>query len=417
MTGELLWPGDRRALTVFTPPAYAAALVRVEVAWLRVLGEEGLAPTGAADRLAEVELTPEGLADLETGTEGAGNPVLPLLAVLRGRLAPDDARWLHRGLTSQDVVDTALLLCARDALDGVDADLRRLTTALATLAATHRDTPMVGRTLTQHAVPITFGLKVAGWLGGVLDAADAVRRVRGRLPVQCGGAAGTLAAVVELAASAGAADPAGAALGWAARFAEHLGLQPAPPWHTRRTPVTAVGDALVQVSDALGHLAGDVALLSRTEIAELGEPVAAGRGGSTSMPHKRNPVLAVLVRRAAATAPLLGAQLHLAAAQADDERSAGPWHTEWEPLAMLARHTVAAAAQTVELCEGLHVDADAMAATLDRSLPDVLAEQRAVRELLGAPPAAPEVTGYLGASGRLVDDAVAAARSASGERR
>ncbi len=220
---------------------------------------------------------------------------------------------------------------------------------------------MVGRTLTQHAVPITFGLKAAGWLDGVLDALDGIILARKGLRVQCGGAAGTLAAIAELSGDHG--------LDWSAALAGELSLAPSTPWHTRRTPVTAVGDTLVTSTDALGHLASDIVVLSRSEIAEVSEPAGKDRGGSSTMPQKRNPVLAVLIRRAAATAPLLGSQLHLASAQAVDERPDGAWHTEWQSLALLARHAVTAASQAAELVEGLEVHADTMAATVQRAMP------------------------------------------------
>ena len=242
------------------------------------------------------------------------------------------------------------MLCARSALDQLADDLGRCAAALAALAEQHRQTIMVGRTLTQHAVPITFGLKAAGWLDGVLDALDGIVLARKGLRVQCGGAAGTLAAIAELAGDHG--------LDWSAALAGELSLAPSTPWHTRRTPVTAVGDTLVTSTDALGHLASDIVVLSRSEIAEVSEPAGKDRGGSSTMPQKRNPVLAVLIRRAAATAPLLGSQLHLASAQAVDERPDGAWHTEWQSLALLARHAVTAASQAAELVEGLEVHAD-----------------------------------------------------------
>ena len=257
---------------------------------------------------------------------------------------------------------------------------------------------MVGRTLTQHAVPITFGLKAANWLEGVRDALDEIVLVRKGLPAQCGGAAGTRAAIAEL---SGDHD-----LDWSAGLAAELSLVIPTPWHTRRAPVTAVGDTLVSTTDALGHLASDIVVLSRPEIAEVSEPAGEGRGGSSTMPQKRNPVLAVLIRRAAATAPLLGSQLHLAAAQAVDERPDGAWHTEWQPLALLARHAVTAASQAAELVEGLEVHADAMAATVQRAMPGLLAERSAIRALAGRSADASNPSDYLGATQSIIDAAL-----------
>ena len=223
------------------------------------------------------------------------------------------------------MLDTALVLGARATtallLDSVD----RQVAALARLAQRHRGDLMAGRTLTQHAVPITFGLKAAQWLQGVLDARDDLRALR--FPVQLGGAAGTLAAVTEL---AGDSD---AALFLVAETARILRLDRVPSWHTSRAPLTRYADALVRATDAMGHIANDVLLLARPEIAELAEPAVAGRGGSSTMPQKANPVLSVLIRRAALAAPAQAAQLHLAAASTLDERPDGSWHTEWTALA------------------------------------------------------------------------------------
>ena len=405
---SLFWPGDHRAGDVFSPEAYVRALVAVEVAWLRVLAASGPAPAGAADALATVSLDPEQLVEIATDAEGGGNPVIGLLAVLRSRLPDGAAKWLHKGLTSQDVVDTAMMLCARSALDQLADDLGRCAAALAALAEQHRQTIMVGRTLTQHAVPITFGLKAAGWLDGVLDALDGIILARKGLRVQCGGAAGTLAAIAELADDHG--------LDWSATLAGELSLAPSTPWHTRRTPVTAIGDALVTSTDALGHLASDIVVLSRPEIAEVSEPAGEGRGGSSTMPQKRNPVLAVLIRRAAATAPLLGSQLHLASAHAVDERPEGAWHTEWQPLALLARHAVAAASQATELVEGLEVHAETMAATVQRAMPDLLAERSSIRALAGRPADAGNASDYLGATQSIIDAALDRAKRTGAQR-
>jgi 3-carboxy-cis,cis-muconate cycloisomerase len=405
---SLFWPGDHRAGDVFSPEAYARAMVAVEVAWLRVLAASGPAPASAADTLAEVSLEFDDLVRIAIEAEGGGNPVIPMLTVLRSRLPDEAAKWLHKGLTSQDVVDTALMLCTRSAFEQLADDLGRCVEALARLAQRHRQMIMVGRTLTQHAVPITFGLKAAGWLEGVLDAVEGIVVARKGLRVQCGGAAGTPAAVVELAGDHG--------IDWSAALAAELSLADSRPWHTRRAPVTAIGDALLTTTDALGHLASDIVVLSRPEIAEVSEPAGEGRGGSSTMPQKRNPVLAVLIRRAAATAPLLGSQLHLASAQAVDERPDGAWHTEWQPLALLARHAVTAASQAAELLEGLQVHPDAMAATVQRALPGLLAERASVRASTGQSAEAGNPSGYLGATQSIIDTTLDRARR-SGARR
>jgi 3-carboxy-cis,cis-muconate cycloisomerase len=402
---SLLWPGDARAGDIFTDAAVVRAMVAVEHAWLAGLVALRVAPPEAAADLRGL-VGPADAAGLAADGEAGGNPVIPLVALLRERAAtshPATARWLHRGLTSQDVLDTAVVLCARDALARVGEELRIQIGALAELADRHRGTVMAGRTLTQHAVPTTFGLKAAGWLRGLLEAAQAVDAVDARLPAQVGGAAGTLAGAAELARLAGAEDPATTAVKLTERTARALGLEPAPPWHTSRGVVPAIGDALASCTDAYGRIANDVLTLARPEIGELAEPPAEGRGGSSAMPTKTNPVLSVLLRRAALAAPALAAQLHLAAADAGDERPAGAWHVEWQALQLLGRRTVVAASQATELLTGLWVDADRMRATADAA-GDLLAERRSLADVAGtADVAPPDVASYLGANDLIVD--------------
>jgi 3-carboxy-cis,cis-muconate cycloisomerase len=313
---SVFWPGDGRAGELFTDAAFRAALVRVESAWV------------------DVELT---VPDTELDVEAGGNPVIPLLEALRAA-HPDVS--LHEGLTSQDVLDTALMLLLRDAVGAVTDDLGRAIEALARLTAEHGDTAMTGRTLTQPALPITFGDKVAAWRAGLADAAADLEALT--FPVQVGG-------------------PVGTSRDGAAALAGRLGLAEATAWHTQRRPVTRAGDALVAATDACSRIARDVLVLGRPEVGELSEGVG---GGSSSMPHKANPVLSVLVRRAALTTPQLAATLHLAAADQVDERADGAWHAEWDTLRLLARRTVVAVSQTAVLLSGLQVHPDRMAANL-----------------------------------------------------
>ena len=381
---SLLEPGAHRAPGL-DDAALVAAMLRVEVAWCEVLADVGAV---TPEQVRAVAAAAEGVdPHLPAGdVEAAGNPVLPLLAALRAGVGDPDV-VVHRGLTSQDVLDSALMLLARDALARVGADLDAVAARLAALAAAHRDTVMAGRTLTQYAVPVTFGLRAALWLAGVLDARAAVAGVAADLPVQCGGAAGTLALAGTL-----AAEPVALAEALAAR----LGLRwPGLPWHTRRTPVTRLGDALAETCDALAHLAGDVLVLGRPEIAEVREAAVAGRGASSTMPHKQNPVFAVLVRSAGLQAPALAAQLHLCAAQAVDERPPGAWHAEWPALRRLLALAVTAASQAVELVGGLEVDAAAMGRRARDAAGDLLAERGGDG---GDDPA-----DYLGAAGAFVD--------------
>ncbi len=406
----LLEPGGTRAGDLFTDAAVLSALLRVETAWLAGLVHAEIAPGCAAVDLAGL-ITEVDLPSVAAAAEGGGTPVLPFLALLRTRLSDenaDAANWVHRGLTSQDVLDTALMLCARDVLSRLLAEVAAQIRSLVGLIERHGDTVMAGRTVTQLAVPITFGVKAAGWLDGILNAAALLESADAALPAQFGGAAGTLSAATELAALAGHADPAQCARDLAADAARRLNLLSCRPWHTTRTPVTRLGDALTTCCDAFGRIANDVLTLSRPEIAELAEPTGPGRGGSSTMPHKVNPVLAVLIRKAALAAPTLGAQLHLAAADARDERPDGAWQLEWPALRSLARGTVGAASQTSELLAGLHVDENRMGDTVALHLDDLMAEKRSLAALFGGR-GDDGTDAYLGASRLIVDETLARA--------
>lgn len=406
---NLLWPGDHRAGEHMTDGALLASMVAVESAWLSALAGAGLAPAECAGAGLRNLVTRDDCEALALAAEDGGNPVIPLVTLLRERAEPAVAPWIHRGLTSQDVLDTGLMLATRAVGDDLSTQLRQQISALAELVTRHRATPMVARTLTQHAAPTTFGAKAAGWLNGVVDAFDRVAALSA--PVQIGGAAGTLAATTELAALlTGGSDPAGVAAGLAADTATALGLAPRAPWHTARAPITDAADAFVGCTDCWGRIASDIVTLARPEIAELSEPAADNRGGSSSMPHKRNPVLSILIRRAALSAPPLAATLHTAAALADDERPDGAWHAEWDTLRTLGRRTVVAGSQTAELLTGLTVHTQRMAENLDAA--DVLGEQQAIAELVGKDPSPT----YFGAVDRLIDDSLGRAARALAQR-
>ena len=389
---SLWWPGDQHAGDLVSDTALLRALVQVEQAWLDALVAAGVAPAGAAHDVTG--LVGDGDAErVAVEAEAGGNPVIPLVALLRDRAPEPAATWLHRGLTSQDVVDTAVLLCARAAVARVRRELGRQVDRLADLVDRHRATPMLARTLTQPAVPTTFGAKAATWLHGILDADDALGALA--WPVQLGGAAGTLAALVEL----GGPDRTRAAR---TAHAAALGLAEAPPWHTRRAPVTRLADAAVGATDAWGRIANDVLVLGRPEIGELAD---GSGGGSSTMPHKANPTTATLVRRAALAAPQLAATLHLAAAEQVDERADGAWHVEWETLAVLLRRTVVAAVQSTRLLDDLQVHGERMRQHLAAAGDAVLAEQRSMAGLTGRDPAPT----YHGLLDDLVDEALARA--------
>jgi len=392
---DLFWPGDQLAGPLMSDGAFLAAMLSVEQGWLDGLVDAGIAPEGARIRVADLVGDGDG-EGIARGADADGTPVSGLVALLRQR-APDPAsRWLHRGLTSQDVVDTAMMVCVRDALARIAEDVATQVDALSVLAENHRDTPMLARTLTQAALPSTVGVKAATWLTGVLDAAEPLAGLRDSLPVQVGGAVGTLAAIVELAGSVGRAVALRDAV------AGSVGLAPSPPWHTTRSPVTRVGDLLAGLCDAWGHIAADVATGSRPEIGEFAESLG---GGSSTMPHKHNPVRSVLIRRAVLTTGPLAATLHACSAASVDERADGAWHAEWATIRTLTRRTVVAAAHTSGLLTGLRIDETRAAANLAHA-GDLRAEQQTMTELTGREPN----TSYRGAADLLVDAALDRAR-------
>ncbi|SEU04837.1 3-carboxy-cis,cis-muconate cycloisomerase [Nonomuraea wenchangensis] len=361
--------------------AVLRALLDAEVALTRAQAALGRAPREAAEAVAgAARVAAFDLPALVARARSGGNPVIPLVEDLRAAAGPYGAH-VHRGATSQDILDTALMLVAHRTLGPVLADLGRVAGDLAGLAAAHRDTLMAARTLTQQAVPTTFGLKAAGWRSLVLDARDRLRAARGSLPAQLGGAAGTLAAFHPDASEAAshsetASHPETAfrperpepgedpGLRLAARFAAELGLtEPVLPWHVLRTPVADLGGALAFASGALGKLAADVLVLSRTEVGELSEGVG---GGSSSMPHKHNPVRATMIAAAARQVPALAAVLYASLA-AEDERPSGAWHAEWQPLRECLRLVAGAARDAAELVAGLRVHPERMRANLTLS--------------------------------------------------
>ncbi|WP_307796587.1 3-carboxy-cis,cis-muconate cycloisomerase [Actinomadura barringtoniae] len=362
--------------------SWLQALLDAEAALARAQARLGMIPQDSADAIASAARAENfDLPELARRARGAGNPVVPLVADLRG-LVGEAGEDVHRGATSQDIVDTAAMLVADRTRGGILTALDRALAALAELAETHRDVPMVGRTLGRQALPITFGLKAAGWLMGVLEARERLAAVR--LPVQLGGAAGTLS------------DYGAQGLDLVAAFAAENGLaQPDLPWHTRRTPIIDLASALGLASGALGKIATDVVLLAQSEVDEVAEPAAPGRGGSSAMPHKRNPALATMIRAAALQVPA-HVQILLAAQATPHERPAGEWHAEWEPLRECLRLTGGAAETAAELLDGLEVAPDRMRANLDDLLKTVGADP--------GPGAAPE----------LVDRALAAYRRSLG---
>jgi 3-carboxy-cis,cis-muconate cycloisomerase len=340
------------AATAVSDDAWFRALLAVEAALARAAARTGLVPTTAADAVTAACAHPErlDLATVVARAADAGNPVPPLVRVLQDAVGERDAVAVHVGATSQDVLDTALLLMARDAIAAVDADLAAAAETAAGLARTHRDDVLPGRTLMQQALPTTFGLKAAGWLAGLDGARLRLAEVVAELPVQYGGAVGTLAA------------SGGAGVALRAALAEELQLTgTAVPWFTVRLPVADLAGALGAAAGVVATVAVDVVLLAQTEVAEVAE-VGEGRGGSSAMPHKRNPVAAVSARACARRAPGLVATL-LSAMEQEHERAAGAWHSEWPALTELLTTVGSAASWLAESLRGLRPDPARMAAT------------------------------------------------------
>jgi 3-carboxy-cis,cis-muconate cycloisomerase len=341
------------AAAAVSDDAWFRALLDVEAALARVAAGAGLVPTTAADAVTKACADP-GRLDLATvvaRAADAGNPVPPLVRVLRDAVGERDAVAVHVGATSQDVLDTALVLLARNAIAAIDADLAAAADAAARLAATHRDDPVMGRTLMQQALPTTFGLKAAGWLAGLDGARLRLAEVVASLPVQYGGAAGTLAA------------SSGSGVAVRTALAEDLGLaDTAAPWHTVRLPIADLAGAVGAAAGVVATVAVDVVMMAQTEVGEVAE-VAEGRGGSSAMPHKNNPVAALSARACARRAPGLVATL-FAAMEQEHERAAGAWHSEWPTLTELLRTVGSAASWLAECLTVLRPDVARMAATV-----------------------------------------------------
>lgn len=378
----LLLPGSHRSRGLVGDEQVLRCLVRAEAAWVQAQADLELVPTEHARALEQV-LEPQrfraafDLEDLAQRAELGGNAVIPMLADLRAavrEIDPAAAGSVHRGLTSQDVQDTAMMLLVREARREILSSLEAAERALGDLAQAHRGTLSVARTLTQHAMPSTFGLRCAQWLSGVLDAHEQLAAIR--LPAAIGGAVGTLAGACDLFPQEQPADASQRALDLHAAWAQRLGLEmPGHVWHTARGPVLGAGSALGVVCAALGKIADDVLLLSRPELAELQEPSGPGRGVSSAMPQKQNPVLSVLLRRTALSAPQHVATLFAAAGSSVDERPDGAWHAEWPALRDLLRLAAISSSQLAELSSGLRVDAEQMVENLRMTGPALLSSR------------------------------------------
>jgi 3-carboxy-cis,cis-muconate cycloisomerase len=330
---------------------FEAALARAEAA-------AGIIPASAADAIGGAcKAGSFDLAGLAEAATRSGNLAIPLVNALTAGVARTDAdaaRYVHWGATSQDVIDTAAMLTLRAAIDALLSDLDRAIVGFAGQARRHRNTAVVARTWLQHALPMPFGLKLAEYAAALHRSRLRLKRLRREtLALQFGGAAGTLAALGDK--------------GWlvAERLARELALPlPDAPWHSHRDRIAEAASVLAILTGTCGKIARDVSLMMQTDVAEAFEPSGEGRGGSSTMPHKRNPVAAATALAAATMAPNLAATI-FAAQVGDHERSAGPWHAEWPTLPMLQLVTSGALAAIVDIAEGLEVDAARMRVNLD----------------------------------------------------
>ena len=363
--GPIFVPGGFREAV--SGRAWLRAMLEAEGALAVAEARVGLIPADAAEVIAGCcdasRFDPE---EIGQGARASGNPVPPLVRALTERVSEaseEAARYVHKGATSQDITDTAAMLVARRTLDLIRAELDGIAAACARLAGEHRATLMAGRTLLQQALPTTFGLKAAGWLVAVLEARRALLDVRSsRLAAQLGGAAGALASLGRSGISV---------LG---EFARELELaESALPWHADRTRVAEVGAVLSLVAGVLGKISSDVILMAQTEVGEVAEPAGEGRGGSSTLPHKRNPVLSVTATASVRHVRDLSRTLAGAMVQ-EHERAAGAWHSEWEALSGALALTGGAAAAVREVTEGLEVRPEKMRENLDATGGMLLAE-------------------------------------------
>ena len=429
-------------LVTVSDRAWVQAMLDVEAALARAESRIGLIPATAAEGIvSHCRVDEFDVGQLGRAAVRSANPVVPLVNALRAAVPKDAAPFVHRGATSQDILDTAMMLIARRGLELVLADLEQAASSAAALADRHRATVMAARTLLQQALPTTFGLKAAGWLTAIVEARSELTRVRRtRLAVQFGGAAGTLAAFSDR------------GLEVARELAAELALpEPILPWHTARARVVELATALGIAAGVAGKVALDVVLLAQTEVGEVSERAVAGRGASSTLPQKHNPVDAIEILAAvrginAQVAVLQGAMLQ------EHERAAGAWQAEWPAFAETLRLAGGAAFRLASLLAGLQVDPDQMRRNLDLTGGRIMAEHvvmmlgervdrvmaralvdaavstatstgRPFRAVLQEDPAitrylqpdelagALDPAGYLGVAGVLVDRALAAYRA------
>ncbi|HTR05217.1 MAG TPA: 3-carboxy-cis,cis-muconate cycloisomerase [Paraburkholderia sp.] len=352
---------------VWSPDATLQRMLDVEAALARACAAHGVIPQSAVAAIVEACVADQlDAPSLARDAALGGNLAIPLVKQLTARVKaadPEGAKYVHWGATSQDIIDTATVLQLRDALALIERGIDATCATLADLARKHRATPAVGRTWLQQALPITLGLKFAQWLDAMLRHRERLAALRERaLVLQFGGAAGTLASLRDAAPKV------------SATLAQELSLTlPSLPWHTQRDRIAEAASFFGMLIGTLGKIARDISLQMQTEIGELAEPSAAGKGGSSTMPHKRNPVGCAAVLTAAARAPGLVATVFSGMVQ-EHERALGGWQAEWDALPDLARLAGGALAQIEQITAGLEVRPERLAANLDTTHGLILGE-------------------------------------------
>ncbi|MSP38721.1 MAG: 3-carboxy-cis,cis-muconate cycloisomerase [Deltaproteobacteria bacterium] len=355
--------GDDEINRLFSDPAYVRALVEVEIALARAEAHVGVIPASAAEQIDKVAADKIDLAALAAGTVRSGFPIIALVQELRKQVSADAAPYVHWGATTQDIVDTACVLQLRAVIELIGKRISEIVRNLSVLAERHRSTVLAGRTHSQQALPITFGLKVAGWLAPLLRHVVRLQEMRPRLlVVQFGGAAGTLAALGDK------------GLAVTQALASELKLAtPLTPWHTQRDCFVEFAGWLSLLTGSLGKMAQDIILLAQTEVGEVGESGEAGRGGSSTMPQKSNPITSELIVAAARMNASLLSALHNAQIQ-EQERGTHGWQVEWLTLPQMIQLTSGALKHADYLAKNLQVDAQAMRANISRANDVVLGE-------------------------------------------
>jgi 3-carboxy-cis,cis-muconate cycloisomerase len=354
---------DAEIAALLTDEAFVRALVDVEKALARAEGRVGVIETSAAELIARASADKVDLAALTKGTASSGFPIIALVQELRKQVGAEAAPFIHWGATTQDIMDTACVLQLRSAVNLIRIRLGEVARHLSGLADRHRTTILAGRTHGQQALPISFGIKVASWLAPLLRHAERLDEISLRLfVVQFGGAAGTLAALGDR------------GLAVTRELASELDLAvPVMPWHAQRDSLVEFAGWLSLLTGTLGKMAQDIILLAQTEVGEAGESAEAGRGGSSTMPQKSNPITSEIILAAARTNASLLSAMHHAQIQ-EHERATHGWQVEWLTLPQMLTLTGGALKHALYLAKNLQVDTAAMRANIARANDVILAE-------------------------------------------